>query len=842
MRGELHYDAVVIGAGTAGLVAGARLAEGGARVCVLSKGIGSTHLAPGTIDVLGYAPARVSSPRGRARRARRAPARSPVRAARPRRAWRRRFAGSQSAWPPGRSPGTATSAISTRNMLLPTAVGALRPSALVPETMAAGDASSTVGHVCVVGTRALRDFHASLCAANLSRAGVSARSLEVEIETDRADQNALGLARRFDDPAWRAAFAARLALKLQADERVGLPAMLGIRDPQAVWSDLEHRLGRPVFEIPTLPPSVPGMRVYEILRSALRRAGGRLVLGAEVVSCERDGSRVASVATASAGHDGRYAAPWFVLAAGGFGSGAIELDSRWATHERVFGLPLRGLPAADEPRFVGDYLAEQPMSRVGIAVDARITRRGCGERAGGGRGAAGRGAVARGIGRGDRAGQRRPRRSDGVGRRRRSRGGGGMSAGAESMSEHNVLEELMRGSLDHCVKCTICETQCPVSNVTPLFPGPKYAGPQAERYRIADEPSVDSSVDYCSGCGICSMSCPQGVKIAEINSQARNKLKQQKGIPLRDRIITRPTWLGRAGTPVAPLANFTIDFRPARILGEKLLGIHRDAAAPDFAGRRFSRWARKHPSPATGRKIVYFHGCGTEYYEPWEGEKVVAILEHNGFEVVVPKQDCCGLPLQSSGLFDDARKVVLRLARALVPYVRDDPDTIIVGNATSCTLMLKREAREILSLEDDPDLKLVSERTYDICELLLELHDRGELKTDFKAVNEHVFYHAPCQQQGHWIGKPALELFALIPGLEVTEGNARCCGIAGTYGLKAEKYDISMAVGADLFGQVKASGAGEVACDSETCRWQISHATGHKSVHPIDYLHRAYGL
>ena len=81
------------------------------------------------------------------------------------------------------------------------------------------------------------------------------------------------------------------------------------------------------------------------------------------------------------------------------------------------------------------------------------------------------------------------------------------------------------------------------------------AGPQAERYRVSDQPSVDSSVDYCSGCGICSQSCPQGVKIAEVNAQARNKLKQQKGFPLRDRIITRPTWLGRAGTPVAPLAN-----------------------------------------------------------------------------------------------------------------------------------------------------------------------------------------------------------------------------------------------------------------------------------------------
>jgi glycerol-3-phosphate dehydrogenase subunit C len=404
-----------------------------------------------------------------------------------------------------------------------------------------------------------------------------------------------------------------------------------------------------------------------------------------------------------------------------------------------------------------------------------------------------------------------------------------------------ILHELLRDSLDHCVKCTICETTCPVFNATPLFSGPKYTGPQAERYRIADEPSVESSVDYCSGCGICTQVCPQGVQIAEINAQARNKLKRQKGVPVRDRIITRPTVLGRLGSPVAPVANLSLGLRPVRVLAEKLLGVHRDAPAPKFAGRRFSRWARKRASPTTGRKIVYFHGCGTEYYEPWEGEKVVAILEHNGFEVEVPEQDCCGLPLQSSGLFDDARKVVLRLARALAPYVRDD-DTIIVGNATSCTLMLKREAREILGLEHDPDLKLVSERTYDICELLLSLHDDGELRTDFQPVNETIAYHAPCQQQGHWIGKPALDLLALIPGLQVHEMTSRCCGIAGTYGLKAEKYEIAMAVGAPLFEQVRASGAATVACDSETCRWQITHATGRPSVHPIDFLHRAYGL
>jgi glycerol-3-phosphate dehydrogenase subunit C len=403
-----------------------------------------------------------------------------------------------------------------------------------------------------------------------------------------------------------------------------------------------------------------------------------------------------------------------------------------------------------------------------------------------------------------------------------------------------VLHELLRGSLDHCVKCTICETACPVSNVTPLFPGPKYAGPQAERYRVHDEPSVEWSVDYCSGCGICTQVCPQGVKIAEINAQARHKLKQEKGVPLRDRLIARPTVLGRLGTPVAPLANATLGSRPFRAVVERTVGVHRDAPVPRFAGRTFRSWARRHSSPAAGRRVVYFHGCGTQYYEPDVGEKTVAVLEHNGYHVDIPKQDCCGLPLQSNGLFDDARKYVLRLARALAPYARDG--ALIVGNATSCTLMLKREAREILDLADDRDLKLVSERTYDVCELLLELHDRGELRTDMQPVEEVVAYHAPCQQQGHWIGKPALELLELVPGLEVRELDARCCGIAGTYGLKREKYEIAMATGADLFEQIRSSQAGLVACDSETCRWQIEHGTHKPSAHPIELLHQAYRL
>jgi glycerol-3-phosphate dehydrogenase subunit C len=400
------------------------------------------------------------------------------------------------------------------------------------------------------------------------------------------------------------------------------------------------------------------------------------------------------------------------------------------------------------------------------------------------------------------------------------------------------VTELVRESLDHCVKCTICESFCPYSAATPLFPGPKYVGPQAERFRRTGG-SPDISVDYCSGCGICTQVCPHGVKIAEINSQARAQLWQERGIPLRNQLIARPTVLGRFGTPVAPLANWTLRNRALRYLGERLFGIHRHAAVPRFAGRTFQRWARKHKSPAAERTIVYFHNCGTNYYEPAVGRMTVEVLEHNGFHVVVPPQDCCGLPLQSNGNFPAARAYVRRLAANLAPYAREG--CAIVANSTSCGLMLKREAREILDVEDD-DLVVVSEAMYDLCEFLLLLHERGELRTDFRPLELTVPYHAPCQQQGHGIGKPALDLFALIPGLRAIELDALCCGISGTYGFKKEKYEISMTVGERLFGELRESNGDLAACDSETCRWQIEHGTGMHAVHPVELLHRAYGL
>lgn len=416
-------------------------------------------------------------------------------------------------------------------------------------------------------------------------------------------------------------------------------------------------------------------------------------------------------------------------------------------------------------------------------------------------------------------------------------------------------------SADACLKCNVCNTVCPVARVTDRFPGPKYVGPQAQRFRLAvaqpAQPdghpapaSPDATVDYCSGCGFCTTACPAGVKIAEMNNRARATIRANRRPPLRDRLLGEPDLLGRLGVPFAPLANAALRNRPLRRLVELVIGIHRHAPLPAFARRTFRARARAMGAivapavphdglPPPDRAVVYFHGCAANYYEPRVARAALAVLARNGLEVIVPPQECCGLPLISNGLYRRARARARRNVTVLARYAR--LGYRIVLTTTSCGHTLKAEYAEMLDLDDD-DARVVAGATWDIMELLRNLADEGMLDTAFGRVDAELPYHAPCQLRSHGIGLPALDLFELVPGLRADDLDHDCCGVAGTYGLKREKYDIAMAVGADLFDRIRATDAPDVACDSETCRWQIAAATGRRARHPVEILADAYAL
>jgi glycerol-3-phosphate dehydrogenase subunit B len=368
-----HHDVLVVGTGVAGLTAAVRLAQSGARVRVLAKGVGATHLGGGTIDVLGYAPERIDRP-GEALAAFVAehPAHPYARVGVPRIAaaldWFKAVVAGGSLAP------YAYAGSLDRNLLLPTAIGVPKPSALAPVTLAGGDLPG-LDAVLAVGFRGLKDYHPALLADGLQRTWPSLRAratmLQLEVE-GRPEFNALGLARALDRRDFRRTVIAQLSARVRPVEAVAFPAALGIAQPHEVWRELERGLGRPVFEVPTLPPSVPGMRVFAVLREALRRAGGTLRLNNVVVGAEPETGRVRALRVRIGLREERESADWVVLATGGFASGGLELDSSWRARETALGLPVAGVPEPGSPRFAPEYFAAHPIARAGVAVDARL--------------------------------------------------------------------------------------------------------------------------------------------------------------------------------------------------------------------------------------------------------------------------------------------------------------------------------------------------------------------------------------------------------------------------------------------------------------------------------------
>lgn len=408
------------------------------------------------------------------------------------------------------------------------------------------------------------------------------------------------------------------------------------------------------------------------------------------------------------------------------------------------------------------------------------------------------------------------------------------------------MTDLPELSADLCLKCNICTAACPVAAVTDLFPGPKAVGPQEERFRHPRLPMVDRSVAWCSGCGVCSRVCPHGVAVTEINVRAKAALAKQHGIRLRDHLISRPAFLGRWGVRAAPLANAALRNPLLRRLMEATLGISRRGPLPAFSrytlrGTQAERIADQPPKNTSDARldVAYFHGCSTDFYEPWIGELAIAILEKLDCRVLLPPQGCCGLPLQSNGLFDAARRYARSNVAWLEPFAGSGIP--IVGTSTSCTLALKHEYRSILGLEGD-DVDKVAGAVFDFFEFLVLQRLPQLQQQKLHPVPLKVLYHPPCQLRGHGIGTPAFEVLRGIPGLEIILSDAECCGIAGTYGLKRERESIAVDVGQALFDQARTAHPGLILSDSETCRWWIQKHTRLESLHPVQILARAMNV
>ncbi len=364
-------------------------------------------------------------------------------------------------------------------------------------------------------------------------------------------------------------------------------------------------------------------------------------------------------------------------------------------------------------------------------------------------------------------------------------------------------------------------------------------------------------VDHCYLCDLCYMTkCPYvpphewNLDFPHLMLRAKAVKFKQGKIKVRDRILTSTDLVGSlAGIPVvAGIVNAANKNALGRKALEAVLEVHRDARVPEYQATslrraekaRVGRTAQGEAAGPTSGKVALFATCYGNVNEPGVNQDLIAVFEHNGIPVTLPrKEQCCGMPKLELGDLEAVNAAKEANIPVLLELVRDGWD--IVAPIPSCVLMFKQELR--LMYPDDRAVQEVAARMYDPFEYLMLRHKHGKLNLDFKKPLGSVVYQASCHQRVQNVGQKTREVLALVPDTQV-EIIERCSGHDGTYAVKKESYEFAMKIVRPVANKVKAAKPDHYGSDCPMAGAHIAHALGEdgKQEHPMRLLRLAYGV
>ncbi|OLF12538.1 FAD-binding and (Fe-S)-binding domain-containing protein [Actinophytocola xanthii] len=403
----------------------------------------------------------------------------------------------------------------------------------------------------------------------------------------------------------------------------------------------------------------------------------------------------------------------------------------------------------------------------------------------------------------------------------------------------------MRGAADRCMNIGLCRkdaagAMCPSYMATHREEDSTRGRANAlvhalstpdPRTALGDD-RLHEVLDLCLMCKACKSECPLGVDMAKLKSEALSHRHDRYGVPLRSRVFGGIRTLNRLGSATAPLSNRVGAVRP---LMERYLGITARRPLPRFERRNLVRWFRRRPVPSAAPRgpVVLLADSFTTFTEPAIGRAAVELLELAGHRVRLVSEGCCGRSSLSKGLLDDARAKASALTDRLA--ATEGP---VTGCEPSCLLTLRDEALSLLP--DDPRASTVAGRVRQVEELLTEAIDDGALRLaeDAWPAGHRILFHGHCHQKAEVGTAATVALLSRLPGAEIVELDAGCCGMAGSFGFEAEHYEVSMTIGEDrLFPAVRSEPDTTVlAATGVSCRQQIAHGTARRAHHPVELV------
>jgi Fe-S oxidoreductase len=342
---------------------------------------------------------------------------------------------------------------------------------------------------------------------------------------------------------------------------------------------------------------------------------------------------------------------------------------------------------------------------------------------------------------------------------------------------------------------------------------------------------VKEALDLCLACKGCKGDCPTSTDVATYKAEFLAHYYEGERRPPHALALGRvATWL-RLAEHAPALANLLA--RPG--LPRALLGLSPERPVPPLATSTFQqRYARRpRARDNTGApKVILWPDTFNNHFYPETAEAALEVLEHAGYEVVVPQGHlCCGRPLYDYGMLDLAKARLREVLAALRPYIRSN--TPIVALEPSCAAVFRDELINLFA--DDPDARRLSRQSYSLAELLART---GSFRPPRLA--GRALLHGHCHQKALWSTDPDATLLGRI-GLEVERPDTGCCGLAGSFGYEANKYDLSMQIGElALFPAVRrAAPSAFIVADGFSCRSQIEHGTDRQALHTAEVLRLA---
>lgn len=348
------------------------------------------------------------------------------------------------------------------------------------------------------------------------------------------------------------------------------------------------------------------------------------------------------------------------------------------------------------------------------------------------------------------------------------------------------------------------------------------------------DPALYGVLDLCLECKACKSECPTGVDMARIKSEFLHQYRLRHGTRLRSRLLANVDHLAIWGSRLAPLSNWMSGSRLFRWLADVMLGLDRRRTPPAFAEKTFLDWWRNEPNRfgSDNPRVAIFADTFTTYHEPWIPIATVELAAALGWNVMVAPRVCCGRPLISKGFLDAARRHAELTVHVLKPIV--EQGLPIVFCEPGCYSAVRDDHPNLLRGELQQDARQVTQAC-----LTFEEWACQACNATIRPGPERLLLHTHCHQRALVGTGPAMSLFGRVPSCEVTELDAGCCGMAGSFGYEREHYEISQAVGErKLFPAVRAAPPGStVVASGFSCRHQLAHFTGMTAVHPAVFLH-----